>query len=188
VVQGLVDEPQFTQAMRGTLREQLVTMQQITGYQLRKAATAGRRTLAEPVTVRPMADKIASAVSKVYRNRTLQIEVDIHATTRVHADSGDLFELLGNLLDNAAKYGNGRIRLSVRVSGRATLITVSDDGPGFPGDAEDLLGRGVRADMQKPGQGIGLAAVYDLVKAYDGQIEFGRSEWNGGKVSIRLPG
>lgn len=188
VVQGIVDEPQITDALRQTLREQVHSMQQITGYQLRKAAAAGRRTLAEPVLIRPLAEKLASAVGKVYASRGVQIDIDIDPNTRVRAESGDLFELLGNLLDNAAKYGGGRVRLSVRVTGRTSFVEVRDDGPGFPDDAEELLGRGVRADMKKPGQGIGLAAVYDLVIAYEGQIDLGRSEWGGAKVTIRLPG
>ncbi len=188
VVQGIVDEPQITDPMRHTLREQVQSMQQITGYQLRKAAAAGRRTLAEPVLIRPLAEKLASAVSKVYASRNVQIDIDVDPNTRVRAESGDLFELIGNLLDNAAKYGNGRVRLSVQVTGRTSFIEVCDDGPGFPEDAEELLERGVRADMKIPGQGIGLAAVYDLVVAYDGQIDLGRSDWGGGKVTLRLPG
>ena len=188
VVQGIVDEPEITEPMKHTLRDQVQSMQQITGYQLRKAAAAGRRTLAEPIAIRPLAEKLASAVGKVYASRNVKIEIDIDPQTRVRAESGDLFELIGNLLDNAAKYGDGLIKLSIRVTGRTAYIEVSDDGPGFPDDAEELLGRGVRADMKKPGQGIGLAAVYDLVLAYDGQIDLGRSDWGGAKVTVRLPG
>ncbi len=188
VVQGISEEPGIPVALRSTLSEQVLSMQQISNYQLRKAAAAGRRTLAEPVLIRPIAEKLISALVKVYAGKSAHFELDIDPRLRVRAENGDLFELVGNLLDNAAKYGNGRVLLAVRGAGRAAIISVSDDGPGFPPDAEELLERGVRADMKKPGQGIGLAAVYDLVRAYEGQIDLGRSDWGGACVSVRLPG
>jgi two-component system sensor histidine kinase PhoQ len=80
------------------------------------------------------------------------------------------------------------VRLSVRHEGRTAVIEVADDGPGFPQEAEELLERGVRADMKKPGQGIGLSAVYDLVRAYEGQLLLGASDLGGALVTVRLPG
>lgn len=188
VVHGITEDPSMPANLRGTLQEQVQSMQQISGYQLRKAAAAGRRALAEPVLIRPLTEKIVSALVKVYADKNAQFDLQIDPLLRVRADSGDLFELIGNLLENAAKYGNGRVLLSVEGIGRASIIRVSDDGPGFPPDAEELLERGVRADMKKPGQGIGLAAVHDLVRAYEGQIDLGRSNWGGACVTVRLPG
>jgi two-component system sensor histidine kinase PhoQ len=49
-----------------------------------------------------------------------------------------------------------------------------------------LLQRGMRADSHTPGQGIGLGAVAEMVRAYDGSIALGRSEWGGGRVEIAL--
>lgn len=187
VVRGMADDPQMPEPLRRTLREQVQAMQQITGYQLRKAATAGRRVLSEPIPVRPLAEKLVAALSKVYADKNASFDLLIDPKLRLRADGGDLYELLGNLLDNAAKYGNGRVRLDVRHEGRSTVIEVSDDGPGFPPDAEELLQRGVRADMQTPGQGIGLAAAFDLVVAYEGKLELGRSVLGGGRVTVRLP-
>lgn len=187
VVRGMTDEPHMPDSLRQTLREQVQSMQQITGYQLRKAATAGRRVLSEPIAVRPLAEKLVSALVKVYADKNASFDLLVDPRLRLRADAGDLYELLGNLLDNAAKYGNGLVRLDVRHEGRSTIIEVSDNGPGFPPDAEELLQRGVRADMHKPGQGIGLAAVYDLVVAYEGKLELGQSALGGGRVTIRLP-
>ena len=174
--------------LRSTLGEQVQSMQQITGYQLRKAAAAGRRTLAEPVLIRPLCEKLVNALVKVYADKNARFELLIDPRLRLRAESGDMFELIGNLLDNAAKYGNGLVRLSVHHEGRTALIEVADNGPGFPDDAEELLERGVRADMKKPGQGIGLAAVYDLVRAYEGQLLLGASDLGGARVTVRLPG
>ncbi|MDB5977164.1 MAG: hypothetical protein JWR07_3924, partial [Nevskia sp.] len=55
-----------------------------------------------------------------------------------------------------------------------------------PVEAGNLLQRGMRADSLTPGQGIGLGAVAEMVRAYDGSIELGRSELGGGKVDVAL--
>jgi len=188
VVQGITEDHDMPPQLRSTLGEQVQSMQQITGYQLRKAAAAGRRTLAEPVLIRPLCEKLVNALVKVYADKNARFELLIDPRLRLRAESGDMFELIGNLLDNAAKYGNGLVRLSVHHEGRTALIEVADNGPGFPDDAEELLERGVRADMKKPGQGIGLAAVYDLVRAYEGQLLLGASDLGGARVTVRLPG
>jgi two-component system sensor histidine kinase PhoQ len=188
VVQGITEDADMPRNFRMTLGEQVQSMQQITGYQLRKAAAAGRRTLAEPVQIRPLCEKLVSALVKVYAEKNARFELQIDPRLRLRAESGDLFELIGNLLDNAAKYGNGQVRLSVHHEGRTAVIEVADNGPGFPEDAEAMLERGVRADMKKPGQGIGLAAVYDLVRAYEGQLLLGASDLGGALVTVRLPG
>lgn len=185
VMRNLTEDPALPQILCKPLREQVSLMQQITAYQLGKAATAGRRALAEPVTLRPVAEKITGALAKVYADRNVQFDLAVTAGLRVRADGNDLFELLGNMLDNACKYGHGLVRLHVFRDERTATVTVEDNGPGFPEHAEDLLERGVRADAQVPGQGIGLAAVAELVKAYDGHIELGRSAVLGG-ASVRV--
>lgn len=187
VLQGFAEEPRTPETLRAPLREQVGLMQQIAAYQLRKAATAGRRTLAEPIAPAPIALKITQALGKVYADRSVQFELAAPPQFRMRADSGDLFELLGNLLDNACKYGGKWVRICFDREGQYNLLQIDDDGPGFPADAQDLLGRGVRADTQKPGQGIGLAAVNEIVKVYEGMIELGRSDRGGARVSVRLP-
>lgn len=187
VLRGISEENRVPEEVRQPLGEQVGVMQQITDYQLRKAATAGRRTLAEPIAPAPIATKISQALSKVYADCHVKFEISAPPQLRMRADSGDLFEMLGNLMDNACKYGAQRVRVRFAREGQDHVIEVDDDGPGFPGDPQELLQRGVRADMQKPGQGIGLAAVYDVVKAYEGRIELGRSSWDGARVTVRLP-
>lgn len=187
VLSGVTEDARLSNELRQPVREQVRIMQLITDYQLRKAATAGRRTLAEPVAPQPIAEKIAQALMKVYADKQPRFEYAVAPGFKLRADVGDLFELLGNLLDNACKYGGGRIGVGFLSEGRFHLIRIDDDGPGFPPDADELLQRGVRADTQKPGQGIGLAAVADLVSAYEGSIELGRSDWGGGRVTVKIP-
>ena len=66
---------------------------------------------------------------------------------------------------------------------------MEDDGPGFPPEPERLLERGVRADSRVPGQGLGLAAVVEILRAYEGEIVLERSAALGGAcVRLRIPG
>lgn len=186
VLRGLIDDDSLDRESRERMREPVDRMQAITNHQLRKAAAAGRRSLADPVPLKPLVAKIAGAIGKVYAAKHIAFDVEVADAVRIRADEGDLYELLGNLLDNAGKWCKGRVRFSATLAMRRLLIAVEDDGPGFPPDSEKLLERGVRADSITPGQGIGLGAVAELVRVYDGSIELGRSSLGGARVAIEL--
>jgi two-component system sensor histidine kinase PhoQ len=188
VLRGLLDDTTLGSDARDRMRDPVDRMQQITFHQLRKAAAAGRRTLAEPVRLKPLADKITGALAKVYAGKQLRYMVEAADTLKVRADEGDLYELLGNLLENAAKWARSEVRMRAELRDRMLLLIIDDDGPGFPEDALKLLERGVRADSVTPGQGLGLGAVAELVKVYDGSIELGRADGRltGARVTVSL--
>lgn len=187
VLRGLSAEPGLSPEHRNQLHEQIDRMQNIVDHQLGRAAAAGTRTLTEPVALKPLVDKLLSAIDKVYADKNIKPENAIADSMRLRVDQGDLYELLGNLLENAAKYGKGRIRVSALMGQKQCLIVVEDDGSGFPPGAEQLLTRGVRADTRNPGQGLGLAAAAEIVQAYSGRLLLDRSGLGGAKVSIALP-
>jgi two-component system sensor histidine kinase PhoQ len=169
------------------LEEQIERMDHIVGYHLQRASTSGRRALAAPRPLRPAVERLAGALAKVHADKSVQMEVDVDAGLRVRIDEGDLTELLGNVLDNAFKWCARRVR--VRASGHdgSLVILVEDDGPGVaPALAQEVLERGVRADESVPGHGIGLAVVRDIVAAYDGAVEIGRSELGGARIALTL--
>ena len=170
-----------------TLADQVARMQHIVDYQLRRAAAAGSRTLSEPLALAPLIDKIVSAMSKVYAAKKIAFDLRVPPGLKVRADEGDLYELIGNLLDNACKWAKTKVTLGVEEASRRLLLVVEDDGPGFPADVDDLATRGVRADNQVPGQGIGLSSVAELLKAYNGTMQLGRSSLGGAQVRIELP-
>jgi two-component system sensor histidine kinase PhoQ len=190
VLRGLVDDRTMAAESRERLRDPVDRMQEITNHQLRKAAAAGRRTLAEPIAIKPLADKIAGALSKVYARKQLRFRIDAPDSLRVRADEGDLYELLGNMLDNASKFARAEVRLQASLQQRMLVLVIDDDGPGFPDEADKLLSRGVRADSITPGQGIGLGAAAELVKVYDGSIVLSRAdgpgELGGARVTLTL--
>lgn len=100
----------------------------------------------------------------------------------------DLTELLGNILENATKWANAAISVSV-CRGNGILIKVEDDGPGVPEDQLITLGqRGVRLDEQQQGSGLGLAIARDVVEAYHGVLSLDSSPMGGLAVTVRIPG
>ena len=169
--------------------EQVSRMDAIVQRQLAQATVEGRPILTTPVAVAGVAERLLASLHKVYRERGVETECRIAPGTSFHGDEGDLMELLGNLLDNAFKWCRKRVRVEARAEGGTLWLTVADDGPGIaPAAAELILRRGVRLDESTPGQGIGLAMVNDLAKAYGGAVEIDRSPWQGAEVRIRLPG
>ena len=94
------------------------------------------------------------------------------STPQVRVERQDLDEMLGNLVENAAKYGSGRVFVTVEpVADKGVEILVEDDGPGIPpAERETIFARGARLDTTgKPGTGLGLAIVRDVAEIYGGR-------------------
>jgi signal transduction histidine kinase len=103
-------------------------------------------------------------------------------------DREDLLELLGNLLDNACKWADAEVRLSVTETPSGFELGVEDDGPGIPEDRRDqVFSRGTRLDEQTDGHGLGLGIVRDIVDNWGGVLRLEESEWGGLKALIELP-
>ncbi|SDJ59837.1 ATP-binding protein [Microbulbifer yueqingensis] len=171
------------------LIEQVQRMDSIISYQLQRAVASSPKSILRGVEVRPLLDKILGALEKVYRDKPAEVTVDCGEKALFYGDEGDLMELLGNLLDNAYKYGDGRI--SVRVAngedGRSLHIAVADNGPGISEEYwHRVTQRGVRADQQQQGQGIGLAVVVDIVESYKGEISVAESDLGGAEIRVDL--
>jgi two-component system sensor histidine kinase PhoQ len=171
------------------LEDQIERMDRIVGYHLQRASTTGLRALAAPHPLRALAERLTSALSRVHADKRIEVSVDIGPGMTTRIDEGDLTELLGNVLDNAFKWGTRRVRVAAaRNAAGALVVEVEDDGPGIaPADAQQVLERGMRADESVPGHGIGLAVVRDILSAYDGRIEIGRSGLGGARVTLTLP-
>lgn len=185
VLRSLSEDRRLTDEQRSAVAEPVDRMQRIVDHQLRQAVVAGQRTLTERVPVPELLEKLGRTLAKVYAARSPTFEWSLPPDLRLRMDSGDLYELMGNLLENAVKYGGRRVAVSALRQEAYWTFTIEDDGPGFPENPERLLQRGVRADTLTPGQGIGLAASLEIVKAYGGSLHLGRSERLGG-AQVRL--
>ncbi|MES1923889.1 ATP-binding protein [Salinisphaera sp. T31B1] len=188
ILRGLAEDDTLNDTQQRGLRNQLARMNDILDYQLQKAAAAGKRSLAPSLTIAPIAAKLGRALTKVYAEQRTVFEVRIDAGLKAPIDEGDLTELLGNLMDNAAKYGRGEVIVSASKRDNDLHLLVDDNGDGF-GDVspQRLLERGVRADTSREGQGLGLAMAAEIVRSYTGKIELTRNERGGGRVHVVIP-
>ncbi|WP_211233996.1 ATP-binding protein [Chitinilyticum litopenaei] len=183
VMRNAAAEPDFRQRVG----EQVARMDHIVQHQLARAAARGSQPLASALPLRPVIERVQAALARVHVERALQFEIICPQALSWPLDEGDAFELCGNLLDNAAKWARSRVLIRADIVGeRELLLVISDDGPGFA-DLHTPLLRGVRADEQVPGQGIGLAVVADIVAAYGGRIVLEQGELGGAGVRISLP-
>ncbi|MGV1683569.1 sensor histidine kinase [Sphingopyxis sp. NJF-3] len=171
-----------------TVRREAATMQRQVEHHLARARAVGRRGAAQArANVWDSVEGVSRAVAALYPDARLDAAGDRTLIARVERQ--DLDELVGNLLENAAKYGGGSIFVTIEREGGMAEILVEDDGPGIsPADRVRIFDRGVRLDSNKPGTGLGLAIVRDVAEIYGGSIGLEESEDLGGLlVRLRLP-
>jgi two-component system sensor histidine kinase PhoQ len=173
------------------LEPQIEQMTEIVRYQLRKtAATASDAIGATPVAMEAELLRLVDGLGKVYREKNPSIDLSVTEDAEFRGDTGDFLELAGNLLDNACKWCDSRVSLTIRpvnASGGMRL-TVDDDGQGIPDEAaEALLQRGTRLDESAPGHGIGLAVVREIANSYGGSISIAGSGLGGASIAVDIP-
>lgn len=174
-----------------SVNDQLERMNQIVTYQLHRAVLSNNgSSLTKHVNAADAVEKVIDALVKVYADKSMQLETELDRAAVFHGDERDLIEVLGNVLDNAFKYGKQKIRITVISTvdpGDGLRFIVEDDGPGIPVDKQVfVLQRGARADTLKQGQGIGLAVVSDIVSSYGGEISVSSSDLGGARLVIEF--
>ena len=180
-------------AGEASMQNAVEEMKRLIATRLERAGGSARRTLAEPVEVAPQLRRIVDSLDKVHSHRMIRTEVILEDALKFYGERRDLLELTGNLLDNAYKYGRGRVRVQGGAIDPARArpglwLTVEDDGPGIEeGQWARLLQRGTRGDERVEGHGLGLAIVTELVAAYGGSIDIGHSDLGGARIDVRLP-
>lgn len=182
--QGTAQQQPDTQLME----EQIERMDQLIGYQLQRAVASDARRFGRRVALRPVAEKLAATFAKVYFDKGVQLTLRIAEESEVQGDEPDLYEVLGNLMDNACKACRSRVEVSAVPGERWLVLNVEDDGPGVPDDArEAILQRGQRADSYAPGQGIGLAVAMEIIDSCGAELDIGRSGLGGARFTLRWP-
>lgn len=170
-----------------TVKEQILRMDEIVEYQLQRAAAKGEHKTAGTVDLSAIIKKISASLNKVYIDRNITFDIDVPEQSLIYYEEGDLYEIAGNLMDNACKWCKNTVKISISLNQRkgrrnfAVLMAIEDDGPGIPaGKLAEILIRGVRADENIHGHGIGMAVVYELVGLLGGLLEGKKSEALGG--------
>lgn len=172
-----------------TVCREATTMRRQVDHHLARARAIGRRASAQArSTVWESLTAVQRAVERMYEG--VAVDVAGNKTAEARVERQDLDEMLGNLVENAAKYGNGRVFVTVELNGATIDIAVEDDGPGIPAEQRnELFTRGKRLDTTgKPGTGLGLAIVRDVAEIYGGKVALEESEDLGGLLArLTLP-
>ncbi len=177
-----------SEASLAQARDRLRDMEHRITHELARARTAGYSP--GGVWAHPARDvkDIVHVIGRAHPE--IEVALTIDCPEMLAADREDMLEICGNLLDNAGKWARSRVVCRILAGDERLVIEVEDDGPGIAPDlAERMLRRGERADETRPGHGLGLAIVSDIVAAYEGRIALRSSESGGllARVEIPLP-
>jgi signal transduction histidine kinase len=175
---------------RDLLRQQVERMRRQIDYHLAhaRAAAGGAAPGASAADAASVAALIRT-MDRLHADRGVVVRADVGDALVARVQREDLDEMLGNLLDNACKWGRTTVQVTAARHGREIHVTVDDDGPGVPEALRaDVLQRGVRADEAAPGSGLGLAIVADLAELYGGSIALEAAPIGGARAHLVLPG
>jgi two-component system sensor histidine kinase PhoQ len=184
ILRSGISEPNLNE-LRGEFFVQIDRLNQLVSYQLQRSIIPSGKLMSKPVQLMTVVSKLKRTLEKVYASKQLQITIDIDSAENFYGDEHDIYEVLGNLMENACKYTDTRVFVTTESTPahkkkKQCCIVVEDDGSGIPPDeVESALSRGVRLDSQNHGQGIGLAMVADLVEGYKGEIKIEESTLGG---------
>jgi signal transduction histidine kinase len=179
------------------VKEQADVMRRQVSFYLDRARAAARAgALGSATDVKPVIEGLARTFEKIHRDRPLHYDIDVQDGLRFRGEAQDLTDLIGNLLDNAGKWADGRIAIRAErdqhpgPGGRAYFVAmIDDDGPGLAPEARSAaLQRGQKLDESRPGSGLGLSIVADLASVYGGALNLEDSPLGGLRATLRLPG
>ena len=175
-------------------RDAVAELHDVMRYQLERAASAARKTIAEPMLIAPLIQRLCAAMKKVYVGQSVSLSIDINSDCVFFGEQRDFMELAGNLIDNACKYSNGKVSINAHNTDDNTrrpglTLNVHDNGPGLkPEKFAQLMQRGMRGDEKADGHGIGLAIVAEIADAYQAEIKAVPSDLGGLQIIIAFPG
>lgn len=110
----------------------------------------------------------------------------------VWADPDKVDQVLGNLLENAVRHGEGTVTIEVapapaKSDERGAAVTVSDEGPGIPEESMGRVFTRFWRGSKRGGTGLGLYIVKGIVEAHGGTITVGRGPGGGAEFRFILP-
>ncbi len=138
---------------------------------------------------------LSRALTKIYGDRALNLEIDCPDGVRFFGEKQDFEEMAGNLMDNACKWAKASVVVKVEAlpagaaaAGRTFQLIIEDDGPGLPEEfRRDAVKRGRRLDEKVPGSGLGLSIVAELSHLYRGTLKLEQAASGGLRACLTLP-
>ena len=172
------------------MNNQVILMKRHIDRYLKKAHLESVGTFSrEKINIIDLVKKMISIFKKLYPDVQINLDESVQEAF-VFGSMDDLEEVIGNIIENACKYGKNKIEVEIRISEKNNLqLVISDDGLGLSQEQMNkVFARGFRIDEQKPGTGLGLNIVKDIVETYmKGKVTLSKSKLGGLEVNILLP-
>ncbi|MBC3951006.1 sensor histidine kinase [Pseudomonas folii] len=189
VLFSAIASPQFDAhpGLRNILREQLEQIQQRLARELNRARLSGDALPGAHFDCDAELSGLFATLRMIHGEH-LNLEMQVKPGLSLPWDREDILELLGNLLDNACKWADSEVLLTISRQEASFSIVIEDDGPGIPeAMREEVFSRGARLDEQITGHGLGLSIVRDIVQVWGGHLQLEASQSGGLRVRIDLP-
>jgi signal transduction histidine kinase len=159
---------------------------QVDHYLTRARAAGSLDVLGNRTQVGAVVDDLVRVLGRIHPAIVIDAECDEAIYFR--GERQDLEEMLGNLIDNACKWAQARVRVRCRKAAGRLTLTIEDDGPGLSAAQRAQVGeRGERLDETVPGSGLGLAIVRDISRLYGGFFALDASPMGGVLACLELP-
>ncbi len=173
-----------------TINQQVNLLNQQIDRHLHKVRIAGNLDHSSALTnVSDCLQEIVYSLEVLYKEKSLSFDINCQCDFLFRGDSQDLEEMLGNLLDNAAKWATNTVTVSVELKESILIFNINDDGPGIDDTHKhDIFSPGKRLDENVQGSGLGLYIVNQIVEQYKGKIRVLSGDFSGTKIKLELPG
>ncbi|WP_311944158.1 sensor histidine kinase [Halomonas piscis] len=179
---------QLPEEDRAAWEVELARMDSAVRHHLARASAAGEGVRFAPIDLHATLAPLLHGMARLAQRRSIALRPTWADDIKVHMDEQDIQELVGNLLDNALRWAHSDVQLKVARDEQQLTLIVSDDGPGMSeAECQQAVQRGKRLDEQRPGSGLGLGIVTDLVTLYSGRMQLSRASAGGLKVVVELP-
>lgn len=188
VMQAKLSQASADEELQQLAAEQVARMNQVVTYQLQRAVSSQQQGSHQRTDLEPIVHRLLNALQKVYADKGIEAKARLAAHSLFAGDEQDLMEIIGNITENAFKYGKSHVLVQSEIKDKHLYITISDDGPGVPIEQQTrILERGHRLDTSLPGQGIGLSVAADIVHSYGGKLSVSQSTLGGAQFQLILP-
>jgi signal transduction histidine kinase len=169
--------------------EALAQIRHLTDRELKRARIAGSPHPGRRFTPKQDLPHLAELLQRIYPD--MRLEMQFEDSIELPFDRDDMLELIGNLLDNACKFGSTKAALSLTLSKGQLALEILNDGAQIAESSRTrILERGVRIDESIAGHGLGLSICNMIVDSYNGELEIRSATSEGGysvSVMVRLP-
>lgn len=171
VSQALLDD--IEEGKIHNINQQLLEMDDVIQGQLKRASLGVKGIVENATPIKPILNSLLLMFDKVHMDKGIRVEQFINNDQTLPMSKADVMEVFGNVLENAYRYAEKRIDVFINNTEEGIIITFNNDGPAVDESiSETLFKRGVRADEQNPGTGLGLALCDEIVHSYKGAIWF----------------